>query len=222
MNINHTNTENKHLKIINDSIHQIVLKILTDILSTKKTVKVLNIGGGYKKEMERFLSSNPKVEYYCLDTDTSRLDSSKNNITGDITDPELFIGHTFDFIYTCNTFEHILNPWDSATNIKRLLNEGGYFVCITPFSWRYHACPVDTFRYSHTGLRYLFERLDHIEHIFSGYKRFSSSGGWYKSKTDVTLDGKLFKENIETMYVGKKNSEHIFDINQLDVDNQPH
>ena len=211
---------NKHLNLLTESFEDVVKKIIQSY-TTNDLIKVLNIGGGYEKSIEKYLSSHSGIEYYCFDIDTSRL-NLPNIITGDITDPNLDINHTFDFIFTKDTFEHILNPWDATQNIKNLLNEGGYFMCLAPFSWRYHACPIDTYRYTHTGLRYLFERLNHIEPIFSGYKKFGPANSWYKSKTDVTLNARPFQENVETVYVAKKNSSYIFDLKTLDIDNDKH
>jgi hypothetical protein len=222
MLVSFKNSRNTHLKILDSSIEYLVNEIIINILRTKETVRVINVGGGYVKPVESFLSSHPSVDYYCLDIDTTRLSASKNIIQGDITSSELSIDQKFDFIYTKDTFEHILNPWDATRNIKNLLNQNGYILCIAPFSWRYHACPLDTYRYTHTGLRYIFERLNSIEHIFSGYIKLRPNRGWYKSKTDVTLDGSDFTENIETIYVGKKNNSHIFNIKSLDLDEEEH
>lgn len=213
-------SQNKHLNLLLEDFDSVVKKIIASLLD-KGSIKVLNIGGGYEKSVEKYLSSHSQIEYYCLDIDTSRL-HLPNIITGDITDPNLNLDQKFDFIFTKDTFEHILNPWDATSNIKSLLKEDGYFMCIAPFAWRYHACPVDTYRYTHTGMRYLFERLDNIEPIFAGYKSFGPTNGWYKSKTDMTLNGQPFKESIEVIYIGKKNSSYIFDSKTLDIDNNKH
>jgi uncharacterized UPF0146 family protein len=218
MEIKYIKTNNDHLKLLNEPIKNIIDRII----NKKDKIKILNIGGGYEKDIEKYLYSDKRVEYYCLDIDIDRISNHQNIIKGDITDINLDLNNTFDFIYTSNTFEHILNPWDATNNIIKLLSEEGYFMCIVPFSWRYHACPVDVYRYTHTGIRYLFERNNKIEYIFSGYKKHGNVKSWYKSKTDVTIDGDVFKENIEVVYIARKNSNTIFNIENLDIDKKKH
>lgn len=214
-------SRNHHLKVLTEDFITLTKRVV-DSFPPEKVIKVLNIGGGYQKEIERYFLNHHKIDYYCLDVDTTRL-KHKNVIVGDITDQYLNIDHKFDFIFTKDTFEHILNPWDSTENIKNLLCEGGYFLCIAPFSWRYHACPVDSYRYTHTGLRYIFERLGGIQPIFAGYKKIRcATSGHYASRTDYTLDGRAFLENIETIYLAIKNSSHSFNLGQIDFDKEEH
>ncbi len=174
----------------------------------------MNIGGGFVKENEKFLSNHPNINYYVLDIQNS--ENQKNIIIADITDSNFKLEYTFDFIYSYDTFEHILNPWDATKNIKNLLNINGIIFCAAPFSWRYHACPYDTYRYSHTGLRYIFEYLSEIKPVFAGYRKKSNNKGWYIDKTDVTLDGKEFTESIETYYIGQKDANYTFDLSNFD------
>ena len=138
------NTQNPHLKIIEDTDIDMLNTILNEILKHKKKVSILNIGGGYTKKAEQFLKNHTKTIYYTLDLQNT--ENQKHVIVGDITDKKLELGQTFDFIYTADTFEHILNPWDATKNIKKILNSNGYILCKAPFSWRYHACPFDTSR----------------------------------------------------------------------------
>lgn len=217
MNIKYTNVSNPHLKLINEPDIDILQKIINNILSSSsknKKISVLNIGGGFLKPCEKFLRDHKSTDYFILDIQNS--ENQKEIILGDITDINLELRQTFDFIYSADTFEHILNPWDATKNILKFLNNNGYIFCKAPFSWRYHACPFDTYRYSHTGMRYLFEHLSQIKHIGGGYRKLAHSKGWYADKTDVTLDGKPYTENIETYYIGQKDETHIFDISDYD------
>jgi len=220
IDIDFIESNNKHLKILNDSFVGVCKKVVNFSCKTTPKCSVLNIGGGYKKEIEQWLENSDQVDYYCLDIDTSRIEN--NTIQADITDPELNINKTFDVIISKDTFEHILAPWEAAKNIKKLLKQHGIGIVIAPFSWRYHACPIDTFRYTHTGMRYLFENNGGIEEIFSGYKVFPSTTSWYKSGSDKTISGKPFTESIEVIYVFKKNPSIKFKTNRLDIDNDKH
>jgi hypothetical protein len=51
----------------------------------------------------------------------------------------------------------------ATNNIIKLLKNKGIFIFFAPFSWRYHPVPYDTYRYTHTGVRYLFERFGKIK-----------------------------------------------------------
>lgn len=123
----------------------------------------------------------------------------------------------FDFVYTKDTFEHILDPWNTTDNILNLLNENGIFIFMAPFSWLYHPMPYDTYRYSHTAVRYLFERNGGLIHLVSGYIKFSPRNGIYINGKDKTIDGNDFMECQKTFYIGMRHKNHIFDINTLDT-----
>lgn len=73
------------------------------------------------------------------------------------------------FIFSNNVFEHIMEPWAAAAECVRILKKNGITIHIAPFSWRYHPVPVDYFRYSHDGLKHLFERTGEIETLLSAY-----------------------------------------------------
>ena len=215
LNVKYKESNNKHLKLVDESDQSILEKIIQNLLLTTKKdiISVLNVGGGFSKSNEKFLCNHNKVSYTVMDLQNN--ENLSNVIIGDITELNLKIDNTYDLIYSSNTFEHILNPWDATKNIKKLLNNNGVFFCIVPFSWRYHACPYDTYRYSHTGCRYLFEHLSEIKHIFTGYKKMSPNKGWYADKTDQTLDGKLFTESIETYYIAKKDINYKFNMSDF-------
>ena len=214
MKFNLEKTKNIHLKLIQNKDIEILNKILDELLKTRDNISILNIGGGFSKPNEKFLRDHKNTSYFTLDIQNN--ENQKNIFLGDITDTNLELGKTFDFIYTADTFEHILNPWDATKNIKKLLNNGGFLFCKAPFSWRYHACPFDTYRYSHTGMRYLFEYQSHIKPILSAYKKCKKNKGWYADKTDLTMDGNEFKECIETYYIGKKDENYKFSLSNFD------
>jgi len=209
-------SKNPHLKVVTDSDKVILSKIITHLKETlnKTKIKVLAIGGGIVKPNEQYLSRHTDLEYYTLDLNNPS--NLPNVIVADITDNNLNVEHTFDFIYTKDTFEHILNPWEATKNIKKMLNEKGIFFCIAPFAWRYHACPVDTYRYSHTGMRYIFEHLSEIEHVFSGYYCYEPTNGFWTDNTDATLNGQPFTVSQEVYYIGVKNKDYKFTKENLD------
>ena len=75
----------------------------------------------------------------------------------------------YDIVCSQSLFEHIREPWLAAEECTRITKKGGLNIHATLFSWRYHPCPVDCYRYTHTGLSYLFERTGEIETLSATY-----------------------------------------------------
>lgn len=204
---------NPHLNIINDwetMVYDIVRKE-----AQKRPIKVLDVGGEIHKPFGKGISSIRNVNYQSLNIKGEL----RSSIEGDICEYNTHIDdNSFDFVISKDVFEHILEPWSAAVEMNRIANNGGYIIVIVPFAWRYHPVPYDTFRYSHTALRYLFEHKGGVKHIKSGYKKENDGPGFWKDKLDYTLDtcNSPFKENIHTIYMGQKIEGHIFDKNSLD------
>jgi len=172
---------------------------------------VLDIGGGRGKTFKTGVAN-----YYVLDLSSH---NDKMTIVGDITSKNLKIDKKFDLIISKDTFEHILNPWDATDNILDLLNEGGLFFCSVPFNWRFHPSPYDAYRYSHQGLKYLFERNGKLEELYSGYIHYYNNvRGFWGNRYDYWPINNIHKDCICSFYVGKKNNLKQFDINEIKGD----
>lgn len=66
----------------------------------------------------------------------------------------------FDHIECWSVLEHSRRPWLMAANIERLLIMGGTLHVAVPFIWDVHAYPDDYWRYTTSGIRQLFPRID--------------------------------------------------------------
>jgi len=64
---------------------------------------------------------------------------------------------TFDIIFAEQVFEHVRYPYRAATNVYKMLNEGGMFVISTPFLIQVHGIPSDYTRWTEDGMRYFLE-----------------------------------------------------------------
>jgi SAM-dependent methyltransferase len=182
--------------------------ILKTIRSLTPEQNVLDIGGGRGKGFKA-----GSCNYYVLDL-------SKHNdnsfIQGDITSSDLKIDKKFDVIVTKDTFEHILNPWDATQNILNLLVEGGLFFCSVPFNWRFHPSPYDAYRYTHQGLKYLFERKGGLRQVDNGYIFYGDQKrGYWKNKLDYWPKNNLHKDCVGSYYVGRRDNSKIFDISEI-------
>ena len=214
-------TNNPHLNLLNIN-YEIYLQntIKSRFKDTKDKISILDIGGGSRADCKK-LFDNYNISYNVLDLEIRNVVEGINYIKGDITDVNLKLDNTYDVIITKDTFEHILNPWDATKNIIDNLKENGIFIFLAPFSWRYHAYPYDTFRYTHVGAQYLFERLGKLKKIESGYYYSSfETSGRFKNNKDRTLDNKPYKNCIECIYIAKKDSNHKFNIKDLDVNKE--
>jgi len=208
---------NPHLNVITDYVSVVINQIEECKRElNKSTLKLLDIGGG--KGWGKELYKRSDIDYYALDLKCSHKEDNITFIKGDITEKKLNLNEEFDIIFTKDTFEHILNPWDATENILNHLTNTGRFIFLAPFSWRYHASPYDTYRYSHTGAQYIFERLGKMKKIMSGYKKCGNKSGFWKNGKDHTIDGETFPKCLEVMYIGKKDENYVFSKECLDSD----
>lgn len=92
----------------------------------------------------------------------------------------------------------------------RICKEGGLLICLAPFSWRYHPTPVDNFRYTHNGLKYLFERTGDVKTLLAGYdisnRRKNAKGGKISGGLDIVPTDDLggWREHWLTIFIGEK------------------
>lgn len=70
---------------------------------------------------------------------------------------EWYLGRHYACIISCNTLEHVKDPWVLVKTMAAHLAPGGLMFIYAPFSHVYHRHPVDCYRYAPDGLRYLME-----------------------------------------------------------------
>lgn len=163
--------------------------------------------GGRNSEYECFARGFDK--YNVLEVDKNA--KGKNLIYGDICSCSTVPDNSYDIVFSRDVFEHIKEPWLAAEECVRITKNGGLNLHITLFSWRWHPCPVDMYRYTHQGLSFLFERTKKMDILFAGYdlnqRRNNLGRGKMKDKIDAVphddMDG--FRENWRVVFVGKKN-----------------
>lgn len=126
--------------------------------------RVLEIGGRMHPRGHVF---GPAFDYVNLDLQHS----DEFTVVGDITGcPEIADG-SYDVVLSVDVFEHLDRPWLAAAEISRILAPGGLSYTSTLFSWRYHPCPIDYYRYTPEALAFLFGELDTIEQGFDTTER---------------------------------------------------
>lgn len=136
--------------------------------------------------------------------------AERDGIVGDICHcPQIGDG-SFDVVFSMNLLEHVADPWAAAAEMVRIARAGALLVQLAPFAWRYHPFPEDHWRFSHSGLRMLFERTGKVETLLSGYdiqmRRKNHEGGTLPDNLDVPPIDQMggWREHWHAVWVGRK------------------
>lgn len=66
----------------------------------------------------------------------------------------------FNHIECCSVFEHSKKPWLMAEKLEYILNINGTIFISAPFAWRVHSYPNDYFRFTISGIKSLFSKIE--------------------------------------------------------------
>ena len=189
------------------------------------TIDLLDIGGGSGKRYEMVMRQ--QTNYTSLDfalPPDHGTSGRPRSVIGSVQRCNAHLpSSSYDMVSALNVFEHIVAPWRAATEMLRLVKNGGLLIVIAPFSIRYHAYPIDTYRYTHTALRYLFERHGGVSTLYSAYCSDNSSvvvNGHYADRSDYPpLPRFRISPYISLLWVGRREdgtpfSPSTFDRNQ--------
>ena len=161
------------------------------------TGRVLEIGGRLHPRGHVF---GPGFDYTNLDLQHS----DEHTIVGNITAcPEIADAH-YDVVLSVDVFEHLDRPWLAADEITRILAPGGLSYTSTLFSWRYHPCPIDYYRYTPDALAFLFGGLEVLEQGFDATERRRDVRK-KASRDPMPLDALGgWRENVRVFHAGRK------------------
>ena len=116
--------------------------------------RMLDVGCGSQPYRSLF----PTSSYVGLDIDSPR---TRKLAVAD----RFYDGHRFPFddgefsAVLCNqVFEHVFNPGEFLSEVRRVMAPGGRLLLTVPFVWDEHEQPWDYARYSSFGLRALLEQ----------------------------------------------------------------
>jgi SAM-dependent methyltransferase len=82
---------------------------------------------------------------------------------------------SFDAIISLSVFEHLPRPWETASELYRVLKTGGMIYVETAFMQPLHADPNHWFNMTLAGLREIFKGFKHIESGVQPYQHPSFS-----------------------------------------------
>jgi SAM-dependent methyltransferase len=115
---------------------------------------LLDVGCGIKPYRELFATES----YVGLDIDSE--ESRSRGVADAFYDGAAFPfeAERFDSVLCNQVLEHVFNPDQFVSEIRRVLTPGGRLLLTVPFVWDEHEQPYDYARYSSYGLKALLER----------------------------------------------------------------
>jgi len=135
---------------------------LTDFYSNVSHGKFLDIGGtgstasGMNQVQTKFKHFAGPLEYFLLDSDPAAKKLS-NAIVCNIEDCPEALDCSYDVTFSHTVLEHALRPWLAFDTIARITKKGGLSLHLVPFSYQYHATPIDAFRFTTEALSTLLK-----------------------------------------------------------------
>jgi len=184
-----------------ERIGNFFLKHIKNNFKKTQKVNILEIGGRSETYYKNLIIS------YFDNSTYSNMDisfTSDDVIIGDITDCKNIKDNSYDIIISSDVFEHINKPWDAAKEIIRILKPNGLSLHSTLFSWRFHPCPNDYYRFTHEGMKVLFEGLEHLESYLDDTERRRDIIKYNKNNIPNKKDELGgWRENWRVNYVGK-------------------
>ena len=158
-------------------------------IAKNKASKVLNVGSG--GNLENLIKKNFD-DVFSIDIDKER----KPDQIIDICDEnfEKKINYEPSLVCCFEVLEHTRNPSKAIQNIYNILKKDDFFLVSVPFNFHIHDEPNDFFRFTHYGLKMLFNDFAEVE--------IKRRNGWLESIFVNII--RLEKErNILSKIIGK-------------------
>ena len=158
-------------------------------IAKNKASKVLNVGSG--GNLENLIKKNFD-DVFSIDIDKER----KPDQIIDICDEnfEKKINYEPSLVCCFEVLEHTKNPSKAIQNIYNILKKDDFFLVSVPFNFHIHDEPNDFFRFTHHGLKMLFNDFAEVE--------IKRRNGWLESIFVNII--RLEKErNILSKIIGK-------------------
>ena len=136
-----------YYEIIRRSVREFTIDVISAYV-TDESCTILDIAPQVHEGVAPFVNTSSVVD--TLDIDPS----SKATYVADLCDvgnglPEA----RYDFIFCTEVLEHVLQPFNAVSNIRRLLKPKGLLFITVPFNFRIHGPLPDCWRFTEHGLR---------------------------------------------------------------------
>lgn len=147
----------------------------------KESKLVLNIGAGYRTNIERYFSLSNVINTEVFNYPTTDIVCDGDNLP--------FKDNSFDFILSLAVLEHVKNPWIHAEEIIRVLKPGGIIYVDVPFLQPYHGYPHHYYNMTTKGLQNLFnKKIKIIKHYIPDWSKPIFTLTWFLNKYCDFLD----------------------------------
>lgn len=174
---------------------QQIKEVVTRHFKKAEKVKIINVGA--KEGLGNFkwmIDIGKSVEVFNLEYDMNYVEGTEHSFYGDICSCPNINDNSFDIVYIYNVLEHVYTPWTAAQECIRICKPNGIIIVGAPFAWYYHKHPVDLWRFSHEGLKFLFEQNNLVKTLNHGF-----NGVAWSAKHDMPK-----APGIQSLYVCKK------------------
>lgn len=115
--------------------------------------RVLDLGSKSSSgSYNQYLAMRPGTAFTYTD-----LAPAEGVVALDVERPFPFEADGFDHVLAFHLFEHVFHHERAPAEVFRILKPGGTAVVSVPFMYEYHGDPDDYFRFTHSGLRRLWE-----------------------------------------------------------------
>jgi len=129
---------------------------------------ILEVGSRDYGSTPNFRECFPRELYVGCDMTSGRGVDVVCDITAPLDDVRATLGRDgFGTIILFSVLEHCAQPFRLAENVTQLLAPGGHVVVSAPFVWQIHGYPDDYWRFSPSGIRTLFPRIEFSEEYMS-------------------------------------------------------
>lgn len=111
------------------------------------------------------------------------------DIVADLEEP--FEAGDIAHIECLSVLEHARRPWKLAEQLEQVLPVGGTLFVAAPFAWRIHGYPDDYWRFTASGIRSLFPRIEWSRLMYAGKqlrdqpKVYRTDGGRFFERMEV-------------------------------------
>ena len=119
------------------------------------TDKTLDIGSGDKPYIAMFPNS--------FTVDNKERPGIPLDFIADAHDLSVIPSQSFDVVLCTEVLEHLHSPHKAIAEFKRILKPNGLLLLTTRFVYPLHETPIDYYRYTKYGLRFLLNDFDIIE-----------------------------------------------------------
>ena len=185
----------------NDTIHE----VLENEKNKKKDKPLRFLDIGARNGVKADIAHAQGFDYHAIDINPQ----NSEVITGDICNCPDIADNSFDIVFSLDVLEHVANPWEASKECIRITKPDGLIIHRTLFSYRYHPCPNDYWRFSSQGLEHLFIGTGKAKTILKGYdlrgRRRDRRGNNLNSSPPVDYLGG-FRENWQVLWIGRKNT----------------